>query len=86
MALYQLQYSKHVNKDLRKLDKGQLSAVVRRIESLADNPRPSGCIRLQGGNELYRVRQGDYRIIYGIQDDVLTVLVVKVGHRKEVYG
>ncbi len=85
MAAYRLLYKRSVRKDLRKLGKTQLRAVVSRIESLAHEPRPLGYIRLQGGDELYRVRQGDYRIIYCIQDDVLTVLVVKVGHRREVY-
>lgn len=84
--VYRIAYKKTVDKDLRKIGKSQLSFVVRRIESLANDPRPAGCARLQGSDSLYRVRQGDYRIIYSIHDDVLTVLVVKVGNRKDVYG
>ena len=57
-----------------------------RIISLADDPRPSGCKKLKGLNRgLYRIRQGDYRIIYDVQDQITTVTVVKVGDRKDVY-
>ena len=55
------------------------------IGGLASNPRPPGCLKMQGGDGLYRVRVGDYRIIYQIQDSVLTVLVVQIGNRKEIY-
>ncbi len=57
---------------------------MQRIRSLADDPRPAGCEKLSG-QERYRVRQGVYRIVYEIEDDKLTVLVVKVGHRRDVY-
>ena len=56
-----------------------------RIDSLADNPRPPDTKKLSGAEELYRIRVGDYRVLYAIQDKVLLVLVVKVGHRREVY-
>jgi len=55
------------------------------IDRLAESPRPPGCVKLQGPEELYRVRVGDYRIVYQIQDAVLVVLVVEVGHRREIY-
>jgi mRNA interferase RelE/StbE len=55
------------------------------IDSLAENPRPPGCVKLQGHVELYRVRVGDYRIVYQIQDAILVVLVVEIGHRREIY-
>jgi mRNA interferase RelE/StbE len=58
--------------------------VVERIRRLADEPRPKGCEKLSG-QDRYRLRQGNYRIIYSIDDDVLTVHVVKVGDRKDVY-
>jgi mRNA interferase RelE/StbE len=57
---------------------------VERIGLLAEDPRPAGCEKLTS-QERYRVRAGDYRIVYSIDDDVLTVRVVKVGHRREVY-
>jgi mRNA interferase RelE/StbE len=57
---------------------------VKRIQGLSENPRPPGCEKLSGG-EKYRMRQGSYRIVYGIDDQTQEVLVVKVGHRREVY-
>jgi len=58
--------------------------VVNRIEALADNPRPPGCEKLSG-REWYRVRQGWYRVVYAVDDAARIVLVVKVGHRRDVY-
>ena len=55
------------------------------IDGLASNPRPHGCLKMQGEDGLYRVRVGDYRIIYQIQDAVLVVLVVQIGDRHEIY-
>ena len=59
--------------------------VIERIRSLAANPRPRGCEKLSGRLERYRVRQGQHRILYSIDDDILRVYVVKVGDRREVY-
>ena len=59
--------------------------VVDRIRQLAQNPRPPGCEKLSGHSDRYRIRQGSYRIVYSIADEVLTVFVVKVGHRSTVY-
>lgn len=58
--------------------------IVARIEKLADDPRPAGCEKLSG-QEKYRIRQGQYRIVYSIEDQELVIFVVKVGHRKDVY-
>lgn len=58
--------------------------IVERIGRLANDPRPRGCEKLAGG-ERYRVRQGDYRIVYSVEDALLVVWVVKVGHRRDVY-
>ena len=58
--------------------------IVKRIAQLGDDPRPSGCQKLSGQNR-YRIRQGQYRIVYGVEDDRLIVYVVKIGHRKDVY-
>ncbi len=55
------------------------------IDNLCRDPRPPGCLKMQGGQELYRIRVGDYRVIYEIQDSVLVVLVVRIGNRREVY-
>ena len=61
-----------------------LKRILRRIKALAEDPRPEGCEKLVG-RERYRLRQGRYRILYSIQDDELTVWVVKIAHRKDVY-
>ena len=59
--------------------------IARRIDALADDPRGPGAVKLAGEDDLYRVRVGDYRIVYQIQDRVLLVLVLRVGHRRDVY-
>lgn len=59
--------------------------VVRRIEALAEQPRPAGCEKLSGTEERYRVRQGSFRVVYAIDDEDRTVTIVKVGHRRDVY-
>jgi mRNA interferase RelE/StbE len=67
------------------LDKANRQRMVRRIESLADRPRPPGCEKLSGSADRYRVRQGRYRVVYEIDDAARTVTVVKIGHRRDVY-
>jgi mRNA interferase RelE/StbE len=84
MAAYSVFLKKSVWKDFEKITKKDLKKILHRIEMLAQDPRPSGCEKLSG-QERYRLRQGRYRIVYSIQDDELTVWVVKVGHRKDVY-
>lgn len=59
--------------------------IVKAIDGLTTNPRPAGAITIQGGDGLLRIRAGDYRILYTVNDDVLTVLVVTIGHRRDVY-
>lgn len=70
---------------LRTLDAAAQRRVQAAIELLADHPRPSGAKRLVGGDGEWRVRTGDYRIVYEIHDDVLLILVVAVGHRRDIY-
>jgi mRNA interferase RelE/StbE len=84
MASYEIVFRKSVAKDLRGFPKEDVRRVLERIRSLADNPRPTGCEKLSG-LERYRLRQGSYRIVYAIEDARLVVLVVKVGHRRDVY-
>ena len=84
MAAYKVYFKESVEKDFSVVPKKDLKRILRRIEALAENPRPSGCEKLTG-RERYRVRQGRYRIVYSVQDEVLTVWIVKVGHRKDVY-
>jgi mRNA interferase RelE/StbE len=84
MAAYKIFFRKSVDKDFSAIPKQDLRKVLRRIEMLSEDPRPSGCEKLTG-QERFRVRQGRYRIVYSIQDKDLTVWIVKVGHRKEIY-
>ncbi|GAM09586.1 toxin RelG [Geobacter sp. OR-1] len=84
MAAYSIFLKESVRKDLESIPKSDLQRIMVRIGSLADDPRPTGCEKLSG-QEKYRLRQGNYRIIYSIQDAELTIWVVKVGHRREVY-
>ncbi|WP_068400769.1 type II toxin-antitoxin system RelE family toxin [Kribbia dieselivorans] len=82
---YAISYVPSAAKVIRKLDKQMARRLLDAIESLARDPRPSGCIQLKGGDGEFRIRVGDYRIVYDIQDDELVVLVLRVGHRREVY-
>lgn len=84
MAGYELFFKESVWKELKKIPNVDLKKILSRIEELGINPRPTGCEKLTG-HELYRIRQGIYRIVYSIQDNELTVWVIKVGHRKDVY-
>lgn len=84
MARYELIYLPSIAKDLRGLPKTDVRKILRRTESLREDPRPAGAVKLMG-QERYRIRQGDYRIIYGIDDGRIIVTVVKIGHRRDVY-
>lgn len=84
MAEYRIFFKKSVQKDLSAIPKSNLKKILKKIQALADDPRPPGCEKLTG-QERYRLRQGRYRILYSIQDDELSIWIVKVGHRKDVY-
>ena len=84
MARYSLRFKKSVAKDLRAIPKKDVRRILRRIEALKDDPRPPGSEKL-AGREYYRIRQGAYRILYEIHDDVLLVVVIKAQHRSELY-
>jgi mRNA interferase RelE/StbE len=87
VAPYSLSIKPSAVKELRALPKRELGRIVARVQSLAAEPRPSGCEKLSAETPavLYRVRQGDYRVVYAIDDEQRSVVVVKVGHRREVY-
>ncbi len=84
MAEYKNYFKRSAVKDLEVIPQKDLQRIINRIDLLKVDPRPPGCEKLSG-QERYRVRQGNYRIVYSIQDDVLTVWVVKIGHRRDVY-
>lgn len=83
---YIIEWDGKAVRQLRKLDRPVQARILRAVSTLADNPRPPGAVRLQeASEELLRVRAGDWRVIYAIDDDHLVVLIVDVGHRREVY-
>jgi mRNA interferase RelE/StbE len=84
MAEYEIYFKESVWKELKRIPKNDLKRILSRIEILGDEPRPTGCEKLTG-HELFRVRQGNYRIVYSIQENELTVWIIKVGHRRNVY-
>ncbi len=85
MANFKVIVSSSVEKILDKLPKKDLAKIVQLIRTLEIQPRPVGCRKLTGEENTYRVRQGNYRLIYEIRDNVLMILVLKIGHRKDVY-
>ena len=84
MAAYELMIRPSVRKDVKKIPGPELRKILDRIETLRENPRPPGSVKLSG-KEYYRIRKGDYRIIYEIQDEVLVIIVIKIGHRRDIY-
>ena len=85
MGRYRLVFRKSVAKDLRRLPNKDVARILKRLKALAEDPRAPGCEKLSG-QERYRIRVGVYRVVYQIKDDLLVVVVVKVGHRRDVYG
>ncbi len=85
MERYKLRIKKSAAKELEAIaTKADRQRIIKRIESLRENPRPKGAIRLSG-SERYRIRQCNYRILYTIEDKALIIYVIKIGDRKEVY-
>lgn len=85
MAKYSIRIKKSARKELAAVaSRADRRRIVKRIQSLGDEPRPPGSQKLSG-RERYRIRQGNYRILYTIEDSVLIINVIKIGHRKEVY-
>ena len=85
MASYRLALTASAEKELNRLPNALTARIAGRIEKLADNPRPSGCKKLKGGVNEWRIRIGDYRVIYTIEDSTKAVDVTRIAHRKEVY-
>ena len=84
MAKYNITFKKSVSKDLHSIPSADVKRILKKIDSLAEDPRADGCIKLSA-QERYRVRQGLYRIVYEIRDETLVVHVIKVAHRSTVY-
>ncbi|EKR65421.1 addiction module toxin, RelE/StbE family [Leptospira weilii str. 2006001853] len=84
MSEYSILLSKSVTKQLDKLPENIADSLIETIEGLAKNPRPQGVKKLKG-RDGFRIRKGDYRIIYDIQDQKLIIEVIAIGHRKDIY-
>jgi len=84
VANYNIYFRKSAAKEINKRSKATLQKIIRKIESLAEQPRPAAAEKLTS-QELYRIRQSDYRIVYSIQDNELTIWVIKIGHRKDIH-
>ena len=84
MPDYNLNISKTAQKQLDKLPENVADSLIETIQNLAYYPRPQGCKKLKG-RDGYRIRKGDYRIIYDINDNILTIEIIALGHRKNIY-
>ena len=84
MAKYKIEIAPSAAKELSPIPRKDLRRIVARIQALANNPRPPGSKRLCA-QEKYRIRQGNYRVLYQIEDDVLVVYIVKIAHRRDAY-
>ncbi len=82
---YRIEFASAATREFSKLAKGLQQRIASKIDALASQPRPRGVEKLEGQERRYRLRVGDYRVIYEIQDKVLIVLIVRIGHRREVY-
>lgn len=85
MTTYRIEFSRTAYRAFERLDPPTRRRLAPHIDGLADDPRPSKAKRLREDDELWRIRVGGYRVIYRIEDDVLVVVVVKLGHRRDVY-
>ena len=85
MSRYTVEIARRAVKSIARLPRAEQQRVRAAIDLLADDPRPPGCVALVGEESTYRVRVGDYRILYEVIDDRLVIQVVRVGHRRDVY-
>ncbi len=85
MAKYKIEISASAEKSLKKIPKSELSKITETIQQLAINPFPVGCRKLTGEENAYRVRHGNYRIIFEVEGQKLLILILKIGHRKDIY-
>jgi len=85
MADYSVSLRRSAVKDMRRLDAKIQARVLRAMESLANDPRPDGCKKLQGSDDAWRIRVGDWRVIYAVDDDAFVVAVEHVRHRSDAY-
>jgi len=85
MSAYRIEFAPSAYRQIKALPANARRRIAVKIDSLASTPRPAGCTKLKGADDIYRIRTGDHRILYQVKDDSLLVLIVKVAHRREVY-
>jgi mRNA interferase RelE/StbE len=84
MVKYKIQVKRSAEKELAEIPKNELLKILDKIKTLSDDPHPGGSIKLTN-QEKYRVRVGNYRVLYKVEINILTIFVVKIGHRKNIY-
>ncbi|HDH57210.1 MAG TPA: type II toxin-antitoxin system RelE/ParE family toxin [Bacteroidetes bacterium] len=82
---YRIEVKSQAEKALTRIPNPHRRRIAKAIDALARCPRPSGCVKLAGADDAYRLRIGDYRIVYEIADKVLIVYIIRIGHRKDIY-
>jgi len=85
MHQYEVVIARSARKELERMDTWLSHRIVRHVEALAQQPRPAGCCKLQGASDLWRIRVGDYRIVYRIDDHARLVDISVIRHRKDAY-
>ena len=86
MASYQIEWKSSARKELRKLPSDMIQKIVTAVELLGENPFPPGCRKLIGSEQTWRIRIGNYRVIYNVLSSILVIEIVRVAHRKDVYS
>jgi mRNA interferase RelE/StbE len=82
---YRIEFSRRARKQFKALPEEIKNRLQPKVDALQENPLPIGVVKLADEDDLYRLRVGDYRLIYQIQNEILVILVLKIGHRREVY-
>jgi len=82
---WDLQIERRAQKALKKISNPYKTNLIQAIDRLSDNPRPDGCKKLKGSESLWRIRVNDYHIVYQIKDEHLLILIIRIGHRKDIY-
>ena len=85
MAFYRVEFKPSAERELRRLPKAVIPKISRAIDSLVNNPFPHQCEKLSGSTNAYRLRVGDYRVVYVVENRILLVTIIRLGHRKDVY-
>ena len=85
MATHEVEISRTAERQLARLDRATRQRIAAAMLSLAEEPRPRGCRKLHGYEDVYRIRVGRYRLLYSVSDDTVVIVILKVGHRRNVY-